>query len=63
MGHVFKKGQHWYITYYVKGARKRKKIGPSKEMAALALKDQETVSLLDALMAPAESRAEQGGPG
>lgn len=41
MGHVFKKGKHWYITYYVKGARKRKKIGPSKEVAALALKDVE----------------------
>ena len=25
---VFKKGRHWYIDYYVKGVRKRKKIGP-----------------------------------
>jgi hypothetical protein len=34
---VFKKGRHWYIDYYVKGARKRKKIGPSKQVAELAL--------------------------
>jgi hypothetical protein len=34
---VFKKGCHWYIDYYVKGMRKRKKIGPSKQVAELAL--------------------------
>jgi hypothetical protein len=34
---VFKKGRHWYIDYYVKGQRKRKKIGPSKQVAELAL--------------------------
>jgi integrase len=34
---VFKKGRHWYIDYYVKGVRKRKKIGPSKQVAELAL--------------------------
>jgi integrase len=34
---VFKKGRHWYIDYYVKGTRKRKKIGPSKQVAELAL--------------------------
>src|SRR5919202_7000672 len=38
---VFKKGRHWYIDYYVKGQRKRKKIGPSKQVAELALKDVE----------------------
>jgi integrase len=38
---VFKKGRHWYIDYYVKGVRKRKKIGPSKHVAELALKDVE----------------------
>jgi integrase len=38
---VFKKGRQWYIDYYVKGARKRKKIGPSKQVAELALKDVE----------------------
>jgi integrase len=34
---VFKKGRHWYIDYYVKGQRKRKKIGPSKQVAEQAL--------------------------
>jgi integrase len=34
---VFKKGRHWYIDYYVKGVRKRKKIGRSKQIAELAL--------------------------
>ena len=36
---VYKKGKHWYIDYYVHGQRKRKKIGPSKQVAELALKD------------------------
>jgi hypothetical protein len=30
---VFKKGRQWYIDYYVKGVRKRKKIGRSKQVA------------------------------
>jgi hypothetical protein len=34
---VFRKGRYWYIDYYVKGQRKRKKIGPSKQVAELAL--------------------------
>jgi hypothetical protein len=34
---TFKKGRFWYIDYYVKGVRKRKKIGPSKHVADLAL--------------------------
>ena len=38
---VFKKGRYWYIDYYIKGVRKRKKIGPSKQLAELALKDVE----------------------
>ena len=38
---VFKKGKYWYIDYYLKGQRKRKKIGPSKHIAELALKDLE----------------------
>jgi hypothetical protein len=38
---VFRKGRYWYIDYYVKGVRKRKKIGPSKQVAELALKDVE----------------------
>jgi integrase len=34
---IYKKGRQWYIDYYVKGVRKRKKIGPSKHVADLAL--------------------------
>jgi hypothetical protein len=34
---VFKKGRNWYIDYYVKGQRKRKKIGLSKQVAELAI--------------------------
>jgi integrase len=39
---VFKKGKNWYIDYYVKGHRKRKKIGPSKKLAEQVLKDVQT---------------------
>ena len=38
---VFKKGRQCYIDYYVKGMRKRKKIGPSIQVEELALKDVE----------------------
>jgi len=36
---IFKKGNNWYIDYYFKGKRKRKKIGPSKKLAEQVLKD------------------------
>jgi integrase len=36
---VFQKGKNWYIDYYDKGKRKRKKIGPSKKLALQILKD------------------------
>ena len=36
---IFLKGNNWYIDYYVKGRRKRKKIGPSKKLAMQVLKD------------------------
>lgn len=36
---IFKKGESWYIDYYVKGRRKRKKVGPSKKLAEQVLKD------------------------
>lgn len=36
---IFKKGDNWYIDYYVKGLRKRKKTGPSKKLALQVLKD------------------------
>jgi len=32
---VFKKGKNWYIDYYVKGRRKREKIGPNRRQAEL----------------------------
>ena len=38
---VYKKGKNWYIDYYYKNRRIRKKIGPSKQVADLALKDVE----------------------
>jgi len=38
---VFKRGTSWYIDYRYKGRRIRKKIGPSKKVAVLALKDTE----------------------
>lgn len=36
---VFQKGKNWYIDYYIRGERKRKKIGPSKKLAIQVLKD------------------------
>lgn len=36
---IYQKGKNWYIDYYLKGHRKRKKIGPSKKLAELVLKD------------------------
>ena len=36
---IFLKGKNWYIDYYVKGQRKRKKIGTSKKLALQVLQD------------------------
>lgn len=36
---IYQKGKNWYIDYYFKGRRKRKKIGPSKKLAEQVLKD------------------------
>jgi integrase len=36
---VYKKGNNWYIDYYVKGQRKRRKVGPSKKLALQVLED------------------------
>lgn len=38
---IFKKGKNWYIDFYEKGRRKRKKIGTSKKLAEQVLKDVE----------------------
>ncbi len=34
---LFKKGENWYIDYYVQGRRKREKVGHSKRQAQLVL--------------------------
>ena len=36
---VFKKGKYWYIDYYYRGRRKRRKVAPSKKVAGDVLKD------------------------
>jgi integrase len=36
---VYKKGKNWYIDYYLKGRRKRRKIGPPKKLAQQVLQD------------------------
>ena len=36
---IYRKGKNWYIDYYIKGQRKRKKVGPSKKIAEQVLKD------------------------
>ena len=41
MGNIYKRGKVWYIDIRVKGRRVRKRIGSSKQVAELALKDAE----------------------
>ena len=36
---VYKKGNNWYIDYYLKGERKRRKVGSSKKLALQVLED------------------------
>ncbi len=38
---IFKDGRHWFIDLRINGKRRRKKVGPSKELALLVLKDLE----------------------
>ena len=38
---IFKDGRHWFIDVRINGKRQRKKVGPSKELALLVLKDLE----------------------
>src|SRR5579862_3819347 len=38
---IYLKGKNWYIDYYIRGHRKRKKVGPSKKLAEQVLKDVE----------------------
>ena len=39
MGNVRKRGKVWYVDYYFEGRRVRKRVGPSKKLAQLTLKD------------------------
>jgi len=41
MGSIYKRGKNWYLNIRVKGRRIRRKIGSSKKIAELALKDAE----------------------
>ncbi len=41
MGNLRKRGNNWYIDFYANGKRVRKKVGKSKKVAELALKDAE----------------------
>jgi len=44
MGNIYKRGKTWYLDIRVKGRRIRKKVGASKHLAELALKDAEVKS-------------------
>jgi site-specific recombinase XerD len=41
MGTIYKRGRNWFINIRVRGRRIRKRVGPSKRIAELALKDAE----------------------
>ncbi|MCK5127300.1 MAG: site-specific integrase [candidate division Zixibacteria bacterium] len=41
MARIYKRGQNWYLDIRVKGRRVRRKVGNSKKVAELALKDAE----------------------
>jgi integrase len=47
MGRIYKRGRSWYIDLSVKGRRIRRRVGPSKEIAKLALKDAEVKAARD----------------
>ena len=36
---IYQKGKNWYIDYYHKGHRRRKKVGTSKKLAETVLSD------------------------
>ena len=36
---IYLKNKQWYVDYYLRGKRKRKKVGPSKKLAGQVLKD------------------------
>ena len=47
MARIYKRGKSWYIDIRVKGLRYRKKIGASRKIAELALKDAEVKAARD----------------
>jgi len=47
MGNVYKRGKIWYVDISVKGRRIRKRVGSSKRIAELALKDAEVKAARD----------------
>ena len=47
MGRIYKRGRSWYLDLSVKGRRIRRRVGPSKEIARLALQDAEVKAARD----------------
>jgi len=47
MGSIFKRGKVWYVDVRVNGRRIRKRVGSSKQIALLALKDAEVKAARD----------------
>ncbi len=47
MARIYKRGRNWYLDISVKGRRIRKRLGPSKDVAKLALKDAEVKAARD----------------
>ena len=47
MGNIYKRGKYWYLDLRVKGRRIRKRVGSSKEIATLALRDAEVKAARD----------------
>ena len=58
MGNIYKRGKIWYIDVRSKGRRIRKKIGSSKKIAELALKDAEVKIARDGMLETAGCRCE-----
>ncbi|UCD27702.1 MAG: tyrosine-type recombinase/integrase [Planctomycetota bacterium] len=47
MGRIYKRGRSWYLDITVKGRRIRRRVGPSKKVAQLALQDAEVKAARD----------------
>jgi integrase len=53
---IFRDGRHWFIDLRINGKRRRKKVGPSKEVALLVLKDLEVKKAKGELLGIFEER-------